>query len=224
MRTQFNIRLPQATVERLERIRAALGLSQSELVDRLINTEWGRMRQADLIAYPNPAITPLTTGMNRSQLDDLETAVRLARLNIAATQLRSRKMPVLTDLPKGGMTLNYLVVFAPGYYTSYSAEERAALPTNVLADLDGARHLYDFLQNLEPAEAYRRWCKLSPSPIVRTDWLTDCMLPDDIDYEMRRIAEQMADPELTADQQDIFYFREYYLRGMLETLEGAKLL
>jgi hypothetical protein len=217
MRTQFNIRLPQATVERLERIRARLGLTQSDLIDRLVNTEWGRMEQrSDVFMYPNPKTVDTLKNMNGPQLDDLEIAIRASRLEMAAAELRRRGMTVITSLPAIDATLNYLLVLAPGFYKNFSAAERETLPRNVLANLGEARHLLDFLQNLSPAEAYRRWCKEFPSQ--RNDMLADYMEPADIHHEIYLLNQKM-DSNPYADNDDLWQ-QAFNMSNALRILEG----
>lgn len=217
MRTQLNIRLPQATVDRLERIRARLNLTQADLIGRLVDTEWGRLeKRSDLLIYPNPKTVASLKSMNGTQLDDLEMSIRASRLEIAAAELRRHGMTVLTGLPAIDATFNYLLVLAPGFYKNFSAAERETLPRNVLADLGEARHLQDFLQNLSPAEAYRRWCKEFPR--TRNDILADYMEPADIRHEVYLLNQAMGNnPD--ADNFDQLWRQAFNMSNALKILE-----
>lgn len=162
MRTQFNIRLPEEHVRRLDAMRQARGgLSQSEMVMSLIDTEQGRRdgraKHSDLVIYPDERMAAVVGEMNRYALDDLETAVRARRLELAAGELRAREIPVLTKLPEWDGVFGYLLVLAPNYLSAFGEEERRTVPPNVLADTAEARHLLDYLRELTPVEAYRRW-------------------------------------------------------------------
>lgn len=220
MRTQFNIRLPQATVERLDRIRARLGLTQADLIDRLVNTEWGRMEQRSVFIYPNPATVASLKTMNGPLLDDLEMAIRASRLEMVGAELRQHGMTALTSLPAIDATLNYLLVLAPGFYKNFSTAERKTLPRNVLADLREARRLLDFLQNLSPAEAYRRWCMVIPD-YKRDDVLTDYMEAADIRYEIYLLNQEMGNnPD--AENFDTLWQQAFNMSNTLRILEGEK--
>lgn len=162
MRTQVNMRLPQTHIDRLEAMRAALGLSQSEMVMSLIDTEWGRRqgrgaKRGPLHILPDERMTALVADMNRYELEELEAAVHVRRLELAAGELRARGIPVLTRLPDSARVFGYLLVLAPNYLSAFSEEERRTIPPNVLADAADARHLLDYLRELPPEEAYRRW-------------------------------------------------------------------
>lgn len=162
MRTQFNIRLPEEHVRRLDAMRQARGgLSQSEMVMSLIDTEQGRRdgrtKKGGLVIYPDARMAAVVGEMNRYALDDLETAIHTRRLELAADELRARGMPVLTKLPDRDGAFGYLLVLAPHYLSAFTETERQAIPPNVLADAAEARHLLDYLRELTPVEAYRRW-------------------------------------------------------------------
>lgn len=219
MRTQFNIRLPQATVERLDSIRARLGLTQADLIDRLVNTEWGRMEQRkDVFIYPNPKTVASLKTMNGPLLDDLEMAIRASRLEMVAAELRQHGITALTSLPAIDATLNYILVLAPGFYKNFSAAERETLPRNVLADVGEARRLADFLKNLQPAEAYRRWCKVVPTD-KRDDLLADYMEAADIRYEIYLLNQEMGNnPD--AEYFDALWQQSFNMSNTLRILEG----
>lgn len=162
MRTQFNIRLPAEHVRLLDDMRQARGgLSQSELVMSLLDTAHGRqaarVKRGDTVIYPDERMATVVADMGRYELDGLETAVHARRLELAAAELRARGVPVLTRLPEHDGVFGYLLVLAPNYLLAFSEEERRSVPPNVLADAAEARHLLDFLRELPPAEAYRRW-------------------------------------------------------------------
>ena len=162
MRTQFNIRLPEEHVRRLDAMRQARGgLSQSEMVMSLIDTEQGRRdgrtKKGDLVIYPDARMAAVVGDMNRYALDDLETAIHARRLKLAAGELRAVGIPVLTGLPEWNGVFGYLLVLAPNYLSAFTEVERQTIPPNVVADAAEARHLLDFRRELPPAEAYRRW-------------------------------------------------------------------
>jgi hypothetical protein len=237
MRTQFNVRLPETHVERLDAMRQARGgLSQSEMMMSLIDTEWGRRqargeKRGPLHILPDERMTALVADMNRYALDGLEAAVLARRLEIAAGELRARGIPVLTRVPDSARGFGYLMVLAPNYLSAFSEEERRTIPPNVLADAAEARHLLDYLRELPPVEAYRRWHRtVAPlsEELAAKWWYTSYMDYHSAYAALERLRSEMIrvyySEEPTAaelEREPTFLNEEMALSDMLRDVAGA---
>lgn len=190
MRTQVNIRLPNLHLTRLEAMRRSFDLTQSEMVMHMIDTQWAKgdshgKRDSLMLTLPPARAAVSVDEMGRDELNALEQAIHIRRLDMAAAALRHYKMPVVMGV--GEELFRYPMILAPGYYSNFSAEERQVIPPNVFADLGEIRHLIDFLENLDPAEAYRRW-HITVTPVAdrQAGWYEDYMTKADIDIEISR--------------------------------------
>lgn len=100
--------------------------------------------------------------MTHHELDDLEKQIEHRRIQIAASEVE--KAGLHTRLLDG---IEYVLVYSP-------IEEFL----NVFATPQECRHLMDFLANLAPEEAYRRWHttvtdKFPAAPYTRSDAIRD---------------------------------------------------
>ncbi len=199
MRTQFNIRLPDDHLARLEAMRERAGLSQSEIVMRLIDAEYGRQhKNQPLYTAPrvDPAFMKWLGGMSRYQLDDLAEAVQIARLECFAADLRQRGISATTHGAADDERLAYICVYAPG-------DNDLDVPSSMFADEDEARHLLDFVRNLSPAEAYRRWYPTVKPPAAGQFWRHGYFIrPGRIRGEIGRIQQQLTQLRSRDDVRD----------------------
>lgn len=164
-RTQLNMRVGTDHIKRLDEMRAAGGLSQSDMTMRLIDDAYARRyKYGELYAAHHRIDTGLGEQigqMNRYQLDELIEAARIAMMEHFCRDLRQRGIEATTQRPD--YRLRYAVVYAPD-------DGDLSVPPSMFADEGELRHLLDFVANLEPAEAYRRWAPTVRLPAADTFW------------------------------------------------------
>lgn len=199
MRTQFNIRLPDDHLARLEAMRERAGLSQSEMVMRLVDAEHSRQHKcAPLYVYPRvqAGVMEQLDGRSRYQLDDLAEAAQIARLECWAADLRQRGIPATTHGATDDERLAYICVYAPD-------DNDLDVPSSMFADEDEACHLLDFVRNLSPAEAYRRWYPTVKPPAAGQFWRHGYFIrPGRIRGEIGRIQQQLTQLRSRDDVRD----------------------
>lgn len=128
-------------------------------------------------------------------MDELEEAIYYHRLKILAAQIENQGLHTQVDItsPKSldGYKMRYILVFSP-------------IPElkNEFATRWEARHLIDFLANLSPEEAFRRWAP-TVEPFDPPPPYTDKDAERDARAEVARLKEQYKNGEMDLEMLNI---------------------
>ena len=155
-----------------------------------------RTKDPDAVVYEEGQLD-LVAGMRERELDMLEDAIAVRRNQLMAARLESRGFRTRTTIGQDDdeAPLRYVIVYDPG-----SAD---GLPA-IWADAGECRRLLDFVANLEPAEAFRRWAP-TVTPLAEPEPYTEAEARADIRRERQELRAQYQRGEIDGEA-----FREGY--------------